>query len=138
MITWHERVPTVDELRALAAAVGWLDHFDWATIGRALEGSQHGVVAVDESGAVGAGRLVGDGARYWYVQDVMVRPDEAGEGIATAIVERLLAWVRDHAPAEAVVGLFASPEAVGVYAELGFEAATDDPLGMTLTVRGEA
>lgn len=138
MVTWHERIPTVDEQRAVAAAVGWLDHFDWSSVGDALAGSRHGVVAIDDDGPVGVGRLVGDGVRYWYVQDVMVRPDEAGEGIATEIVERLLAWVRSHAPAEAVVGLFASPEAVGVYESLGFEAAVDDPLGMTRTLQGEA
>ncbi|MET4100241.1 GNAT superfamily N-acetyltransferase [Agrococcus sp. UYP10] len=136
MTTFEDRVPTVEEQRAVAEAVGWLDHFDWATIGGSLDRSLHGVVARQGDAVVGVGRLVGDGVRYCYVQDVMVDPAASEQGIATQIVERLLDWVRAAAPAEAVVGLFASPEAVSVYEGLGFRAADGDPLGMTLSVRG--
>ncbi|MCR8671951.1 GNAT family N-acetyltransferase [Agrococcus sp. HG114] len=134
MTSFEDRVPTAEEQREVAEAVGWLDHFDWASIDRSLERSLHGVVVTDGGRAVGVGRLVGDGVRYWYVQDVMVDPSHSEQGIATRIVERLLDHVREHAPAEAVVGLFSSPEAVSVYEELGFTAAVDDPLGMTLDV----
>jgi GNAT superfamily N-acetyltransferase len=134
MLSFEERVPTRDEQRAVAAAVGWGDHFDWDTIAASLVSSLHGVVALDDGRAVGVGRVVGDGVRYFYVQDVMVRPEASEQGIASQIVERLLAWVRAQAPAEAVVGLFASPEAVGVYEQLGFVAADGDPLGMTLDI----
>ncbi|SFS18149.1 DNA/RNA endonuclease G, NUC1 [Agrococcus baldri] len=137
MIVFEERVPSAAEQRAVAESVGWDDHFDWASLPASLHGSEHGVVAREGDRVVGVGRLVGDGVRYWYVQDVMVRPDAADQGIASGIVARLLARVRRVAPAEAIVGLFASPEAVGVYEELGFVVATDDPLGMTLTVEGE-
>lgn len=136
MVTFEDRVPSVEEQRAVAEAVGWLDHFNWETIGGSLERSLHGVVAMQDGAAVGVGRLVGDGVRYCYVQDVMVDPAASDQGIATSIVERLLDWVRAAAPAEAVVGLFASPEAVSVYEGLGFQAADGDPLGMTLSVRG--
>lgn len=132
MLTFADRVPTVDEQRAVATSVGWGEHFDWASIGASLVGSLHGVVALDGDEVVGVGRLVGDGVRYFYVQDVMVRPEASDEGIASRIVERLLEWARSQAPADAVVGLFASPEAVGVYEGLGFAAADGDPLGMTL------
>ncbi|WP_206446625.1 GNAT family N-acetyltransferase [Agrococcus sp. KRD186] len=137
MIVFEERVPSAAEQRAVAESVGWDDHFDWASLPASLRGSEHGVVARDGDRVVGVGRLVGDGVRYWYVQDVMVRPDAADQGIASGIVERLLERVRQVAPAEAIVGLFASPEAVGVYEELGFVVAAGDPLGMTLTLEGE-
>lgn len=134
MLTFEERVPTRDEQRDVAASVGWGDHFDWDSIAASLVNSLHGVVALDDGRVVGVGRLVGDGVRYFSVHDVMVRPEAAEQGIASQIVERLLAWVRQQAPAEAVVGLFASPEAVGVYESLGFAAADRDPLGMTLDI----
>ncbi|MFC7431675.1 MULTISPECIES: GNAT family N-acetyltransferase [unclassified Agrococcus] len=133
MLVFEERPPTVSELERVAEAVGWLDHFDWSVIGAGLARSLHGVVAIDGDEVVGVGRLVGDGVRYAYVQDVMVRPDATDEGVATSIVERLLAWV-DAQPGDAkVVGLFASPEAVGVYESLGFSRADDDPVGMVRT-----
>ena len=138
MLTIEDRVPTPAEQRAIAESVGWDDHFDWASLPAALAGSLHGAVAIEDGVAVGVARLVGDGVRYFYLQDVMVRPEAADQGIASQLVERLLAWVRAQAPAEAIVGLFASPEAVGVYEELGFTAADADPLGMTLRVDGHA
>ena len=138
MLTIENRVPTPAEQRAVAESVGWDDHFDWASLPAALAGSLHGAVAIEDGVAVGVARLVGDGVRYFYLQDVMVRPEAADQGIASQLVERLLAWVRAQAPAEAIVGLFASPEAVGVYEELGFTAADADPLGMTLHVDGYA
>lgn len=128
------RVPTTAELRSLAESVGWGRHFEWDTMQAALEGSLHGVVAVEDGTVVGSGRVVGDGVRYFYLQDVIVRPDAANDGLATRIVEQLIDWVKRRASPSAVVGLFASPEAVGVYTSLGFTSATDDPLGMTLRV----
>lgn len=136
MVTLHDRIPTVAEQLAIADAVGWHDHFDAESLGRSLERSLHGVVAVDGDGtAVAVGRLDGDGVRYFTVQDVLVHPEAAEQGVATRIVERLLAWVRATAPAEAIVGLFSSPEAVGVYEAAGFERADRDPIGMVQALR---
>jgi len=127
----EDRVPTREELRALAEAVDWLDHFDWSTVDAALAGSLFGAVAIDGREVVGVARVVGDGVRYFYVQDVMVRPEATDEGIASRLVARLLERIDGVASSNAVVGLFSSPEAVGVYESLGFEPADGDPLGMT-------
>src|SRR3954465_1111744 len=129
----EERPPTAEELRALAESVGWTDHYDWDTVGGALANSLHGVVAVDGARVVGCARVVGDGARYFYVQDVLVDPEWEGDGIATTLVETLLEWIRTTAPAEAFVGLFSSPEARGVYEGLGF-SVPDDMTGMSRTI----
>ena len=134
MLEFVDRPPSAEELRVLAEAVGWVDHFDWDNVDRALAGSVLGVVALEDGEVAGAARVVGDGVRYFYVQDVMVRPESSDQGIASTLVERLLERIAGIASAEAVVGLFASPEAVGVYESLGFRAADGDPLGMTRAV----
>jgi GNAT superfamily N-acetyltransferase len=128
-VTFDERVATTTEFRQLAESVDWGDHYDWDTIGLSLERSLHGVVATVDGRTAGMGRLVGDGARYFYVQDVIVDPIHSDEGIATQIVTRLLDWVEATAPSEAFVGLFASDEARSVYETLGF-TADDDMTGM--------
>src|SRR3954447_10833035 len=128
-IIFEQRPPTAAELGTLAEAVGWTDHYDWDTVGGALANSLHGVVALDGTRVVGCARLVGDGVRYFYVQDVLVDPEWEGDGIATTLVETLLEWITTAAPAEAFVGLFSSPEARGVYEGLGF-AVPDDMTGM--------
>lgn len=127
-----DRVATVTEHQALAAAVGWEDHFDAASLPQALSGSLFGVVAVVDADVVGMARLVGDGVSYFYVQDVIVHPDHADDGLGTALVKRLIDWVASVAPAPAFVGLFASDEAIGVYESLSF--STGDSTGMSLTV----
>lgn len=117
---FENRLPTVDEHTALAASVGWSDHFDPGTIGASLAGSTCGVVAVQNNTAVGMARLVGDGVHYFYVQDVIVHPDHADSGLGSQLIEQLLDWVAANAPSEAFVGLFASPEAVDLYSEFRF------------------
>jgi GNAT superfamily N-acetyltransferase len=127
-----DRLPTAEEHEALARSVDWLDHFDYASMPASLAGSLRGAVVTVDNEVVGMARLVGDGVHYFYVQDVIVHPDHDGNGYATQLVERLVGWVATVAPATAMVGLFASPEAIGVYEELGF--ATGDATGMTLEV----
>ena len=119
----EQRLPSLDEFRALAESVDWIDHFDWPSMGSALEASVFAVVAVADDRVVGAARVVGDGVRYFYLQDVMVDPAYSDEGIATRLTEALLHWIGSAAAPKAFVGLFASPDAEGVYDELGFTTA---------------
>jgi GNAT superfamily N-acetyltransferase len=122
-----DRLPTADEHRALMAAVGWQDHIDDDVIGASLDGSLRGAVATLDGTAVGMARLVGDGAHYFYVQDVVVHPDHADSGLGSQLTQRLLDWV-DATTHNAFIGLFASPEAEGLYESLGF--VTKDMKGM--------
>jgi GNAT superfamily N-acetyltransferase len=127
-VVYVERRATLPEHRELAASVDWLDHFDWETIPASLGSSLHGVVAVVGDEVVGMGRLVGDGVHYFYVQDVIVRPEYSDSGIGSGIVERLLDWIAATAPSRAFVGLFSSDEAQSMYESHGF--ATERMTGM--------
>ena len=128
-IDFVDRVVTLPEFRRLASTVDWDDHYDWTTMDAALTASLRGAVALAGSTVVGSARLVGDGLRYCYVQDVLVDPEFSDQGIASTLVERLLAWIASQGSAEVFVGLFSSPEAEGVYESLGF-AASGDMTGM--------
>lgn len=128
------RVPTPDEHRRLAESVGWGGAFWWEALPASLAGSVCGVVVHDDDGdLVGMGRVVGDGAFYFYVQDVAVHPDHQGRGVGRTIAEALTAQVRQIAPGHCFVGLFATPEAEGLYAALGWEAT--EMLGMWQVLR---
>jgi GNAT superfamily N-acetyltransferase len=135
-IEFADRVVTLPEFRRLASSVDWDDHYDWNTMDAALTGSLRGAVAMAGPTVVGSARLVGDGLRYCYVQDVLVDPDFSDHGIASTLVERLLAWIAGQGSAEVFVGLFSSPEAEGVYESLGF-ARPEDMTGMQRWVRAD-
>lgn len=128
------RVPTAQEHRWLAESVGWGSSFWWESISAALEGSTAGVVVHDDRGElVAMGRVVGDGAFYFYVQDVAVHPDHQGQGLGRRVVEALVEQVRDIAPGHCFVGLFATPAAEGLYRSLGWEEK--EMLGMWRVLR---
>lgn len=128
------RVPRVEEHRELAEAVGWGDAFWWEAQPQSLAGSVCGVVVHDEHGTLaGMGRVVGDGAFYFYLQDLAVRPDHQRKGLGRIIVERLTAQIEEIAPGPCFVGIFATPQAQRLCQELGWEAR--DKLGMWRVVR---
>ncbi|MBK0419026.1 GNAT family N-acetyltransferase [Leucobacter sp. CSA1] len=132
-----DRVATPEEHARLAAAVGWQSHFDNHLRAASLAASIAGVVYVDDEGdTVGMARAVGDGLQYAYIQDVIVEPEHSDEGIATALVARLVDLLRPDPGAEIFIGLFASEEAVGVYESLGF--SSKEALGMHQRVSGDA
>lgn len=127
-LTLADRLPTADEHRRIAEAVGWSHAFAWEFLPASLAGSTAGVVALDGEEVVGMGRLVGDGVSYFYVQDLAVLPSHQGEGIGTLLLRRLLDHVRNTAPAPAFVGLFSTGEGAALYTREGF--APGDMTGM--------
>lgn len=127
-IILEPRVATSSEHRGIAEAVGWAEAFDWQTLPLSLEASVAGVVAAVGERVVGMGRLVGDGVKYFYIQDVAVIPEYQGQGVGKAIVDRLLLHVAQAAPSTAFVGLFSTEQAKEVYSSRAF--ATGDMTGM--------
>ncbi|GHF13118.1 N-acetyltransferase [Amycolatopsis deserti] len=110
----EDGLPTVTEYRALRAAVGWPSPDD-DVCRAALDGSVHGVLARGESGPVGMARLVGDGAMYLLIVDVVVHPDHRGAGLGRRMVERLV-----QVAGARRVQLVAAAEVVPFYQRLGF------------------
>ena len=125
-----ERVPTEAVHAALFEAVGWSDHMDARARAGSLRGSLHGAVAVHDGAVVAMARVVGDGAHYFYLQDVVVHPDHSENGLGPRLTRTLLDWIRARAGSTAFVGLFAIPEEEDMYAELGF--GTEGMTGMHL------
>ena len=76
-----------------------------------------------EDELIGMGRLVGDGAMYWYLQEIVVLPAYQGMGIGTMIVNHLV----DYAVKNSSTGKFTTIGGVsakgkeGFYHKLGFE-----------------
>ncbi|RQW86527.1 GNAT family N-acetyltransferase [Micromonospora globispora] len=115
-----DRLPTVEEFVAVTTAVGWTDAYDPAAIPASLAASLHGVVAVEGDRVIGIGRLVGDGAIYYYLQDLAVVPERQRRGVGAAILTRLEEWIAGRAGTRTFVGLFAAGESVSLYRRFGY------------------
>jgi GNAT superfamily N-acetyltransferase len=119
-VVLHDRLPTIDEYRDLCTAVGWAPVLNFDAAPASLAGSLLGVVATRDGRAIGMGRVVGDGAIYHYVQDVVVHPDLQRSGIGNAIVGRLVARIHAQAPERAFIGVFAATGTAPFYERHGF------------------
>ena len=90
---------------------------------KALQNGLINVSAIYNGELVGMGRLVGDGAMYWYLQEIIILPKFQRKGIGTMIVNHLV----DYAKANSVTGKFTTIGGVSAkgkepfYEKLGFE-----------------
>lgn len=90
-----------NELRAedfirLKLATGFIER-PLPQVEKALKNGLFNVLAVSEGKVVGMGRLVGDGAMYWYLQDIIVLPEYQGKGIGKSIVNRIMEHIENTA-----------------------------------------
>ena len=120
--TLQERLPTLEEYRALCTSVGWEDFMNFDVAQTSLDRSVFGVVVVRDGEAVGMGRIVGDGAIYFYIQDIAVHPAHQKQGLGTRIMGALMAYLQTHAPEKAFVGLFAAEGTQPFYRHYAFDA----------------
>ena len=112
---------TAEDFVRLKAAAGFADR-PLRQVDRALKNGLFNVCAVADEKVVGMGRLVGDGAMYWYLQEIVVLPEYQGKGIGKAIVGRLIEHIRSAStPGTQVhVGLIAVKGKESFYEQFGF------------------
>lgn len=90
-------------------------------IARCERGLAWGLVALAEGSAVGYGQLTRWGRRG-EISDLVVGEAWRGQGIGTAIVQRLLEIAREQGIGEVEIGAASSnPRAAALYRRLGFE-----------------
>ncbi len=101
-------IPTLEEYKYLCDSVGWTDYMNFEVAETSLSNSIYCLTVKDNEQIVGMGRIVGDGAIYFYIQDIVVHSDYQKKGIGNEIMNRLVEYLHENAPDKAFVGLFAS------------------------------
>ena len=111
---------SAEDFVRLKVATGFMER-PLEQVERALQNDLYHVAAVSDGKVIGMGRLVGDGAMYWYLQEIML-PKYQGQGIGKRIVNKLLEHVRNTAiPGTGVeVGLTAVKGKEPFYEKFGF------------------
>lgn len=116
----HRRVPTIQEYEKICIEVGWKDYINFEVAEQSLDQSLFGVVVEFRDDVVGMGRVVGDGAIYFYIQDIAVVPMHRSRGIGDLIMTAITQYLQEHAPEKAFVGLFSSQGKELFYNRHGF------------------
>lgn len=124
-----ERPPTVVEHQTLWEAVGW-GNVNIEVSAPSLTNSIYAVVIACNNQIIGMGRIVGDGAMYYYIQDVAILPEHQKQGLGKLIIDKLLAYISVHCVGSAFVGLFASHGNESFYQQFGFENHAPGMTGM--------
>lgn len=101
------KAPEVDEFINLRCKVGW-DTPDREMAKNSLQNSLFHVTARQQNTLLGMARVIGDGAMYFYVQDVVVDPDYHQQGIGHQLMTAIEGYLSTAAKKGATVGLLAT------------------------------
>jgi GNAT superfamily N-acetyltransferase len=113
------RCPTPEEFIALRRAAGW--HVpDARAAAEALRNSVFAVCIEKGRECVGMGRVVGDGALVFYVQDVIVVPEQQRQGYGTMMMDAIMDFIANTAEPTACIGLFSARGLEPRYGRYGF------------------
>lgn len=93
-IDYRANALTADNYLAFQQSMGWpVD--PRAQIEKSIANQLHAIAAYDGDRMVGMGRLIGDAAMYWYLNDVFILTAYQRKGIGTEIVRRLIRYATE-------------------------------------------
>jgi len=82
------KAPALDEFANLRKQVKWQNP-DYKTLKASIENSLFWVTVYDTDKLIGTGRVIGDGAMYFYIQDIIVAPSYQKQGIGHLVMSTL-------------------------------------------------
>ncbi len=74
-----------------------------------LKGSLFGVCLFDGETLIGFSRVVGDGALYFYIADVIVSPSHGSKGHGSLLMEAVMDYIQRHALTGATIAVLSAP-----------------------------
>ncbi|QLE86402.1 GNAT family N-acetyltransferase [Shewanella sp. Scap07] len=128
-VTIDNHPPTLEEFITLRAKVGWGDT-PLQLAKSALDNSFYHVVARNDDTLIGMARIVGDGAMFFYIQDLAVEPEYQNKGIGNLLMKRLESYLSTVASTGATIGLLSAKGQEDFYSRYGYVGRTGSPLGL--------
>jgi ribosomal protein S18 acetylase RimI-like enzyme len=95
-----------------------------------LRNSLFSICVLFKNEVIGYGRVIGDGAIFFYLQDIMVSPGHQKKGVGRMIMSAIMDYLNTHAYKYTFVGLMAATGASGFYEKFGFSTRPTDRPGM--------
>ncbi len=120
--------PSIDEFVSLRAKIGWQTG-SLPMVEISLNNSLFHVTIYEKAQLIGMGRVIGDGAMYFYVQDVVVDPQYQDLGIGAAIMEQIENYLAVAAKQGATIGLLAAKGKEAFYQRYNYIERPNASLG---------
>lgn len=121
--------PTVAEFVNLRAKVSWGDT-DKELAEYSLKHSLFHCTVRQGNKLVAMGRVIGDGALFFYIQDMVVDPDFQGLGLGKIVMDQLEMYLQKAAKPGATIGLLAAKGKEGFYQQYHYQLRPSETLGM--------
>jgi len=124
-----EQPPSADEFASLRGLIGWRNP-SLSVIQQSIDTSLFWVSLYRNNKLIGCGRIVGDGAMYFYIQDIMVNPDYQQQGIGAHVMNQIESFLENTAQSGSTIGLLAAHNKEAFYEKFGYCSRTGAPLGL--------
>ncbi len=125
----EERSIHPEDYLQIRATTSWRS-FDRQVVEKALANDLYAVSVYHQDRLVGIGRVIGDGAIYFYIQDIIVIPGYQSRGVGTFIMEQIERFLKTAAPQHAFIGLMAAEGVLRFYQKFGYRPRPEDRPGM--------
>ena len=135
-IVYKENILTADDFILLHKKIGMAE-LSIEQVTKSMSHNLFSIAAVCNDDVIGMGRLLGDGALFWYINDILVLTEHQGKGIGINIVKRLIQYIKENSiPNTSVpVYLFCAKDREGFYGKLGFtDSCKHGGVGMFLDI----
>lgn len=130
----EERSLEISEYQVLRAHTDWKQLRD-EVVSKALKKDLYSVVAIDGNRPVAMGRVIGDGAMYFYIQDIVVHKEYRNLGIGNLIMEHIENFLLNAAPTDSFIGLMAATGTIMFYSKFGYKVRDPESPGMYKTFK---
>ena len=125
----EKRKIKVEEYQAMRNTTGW-DMLDEQSVSHGLGNDLFSVLAFDNNELIGIARVVGDGAIYFYVQDVIVIPEHQSKGIGKMLMSEVEAFLEEKTNNNSFIGLMAAEGVKEFYYKYGYSERPESRPGM--------
>lgn len=118
-------LPTVKEYQQLTGSVGWSLYSSDEVVTKLLSAPVFGVTATDiaTNEIIGCALLLSDNASFYYVKDLVVRPDWQSKHVGTALMKELNSWLEKNGTNSSLVALITGENLAPFYKPFGFQPA---------------
>ncbi len=125
------KAPALDEFANLRTQVKWQNPFN-KTLKASIENSLFWVTVYDTDKLIGTGRLIGDGAMYFYIQDVIVAPSYQKQGIGHLVMTHIENYLSSTCSNGATIALLSAHGKESFYTQYGYVKRDGDGLGLAM------